>query len=83
MDFRPDSPDPHAMTKAENRAAKAWHEERERQRREEAQARLVEEVLAALGRLRSFLIRGRTSGDTRSLIKAIDNYVNSAAYAAS
>ncbi|MDN5003795.1 hypothetical protein ACFQZO_23445 [Bradyrhizobium sp. GCM10027634] len=64
------------MTKAENRAAaKAWHEERQRQLTAEARARAVEVELAELDRLRRYLIRERMLGYTRPLIEAIDDYV--------
>ncbi len=64
------------MTKAENRAAaKAWHEERRRQRDAEARAKAVEAELVELNRLRRYLIRERTLGYVRPLIEAIDDYV--------
>lgn len=64
------------MTKADNRAAaKAWHEERRRHRAAEARAEAVKAELVELNRLRSYLIRERTLGHTRSLIEAIDDYV--------
>lgn len=64
------------MTKAENRAAaRAWHEERQRQRAEEARAEAVKAELVELDRLRSYLIKCRTLGHPRPLIDAIDDYV--------
>lgn len=64
------------MTKAENRAAaKAWHEERERERHELARAEAVKAELVELGRLRCYLIKTRMLGHTRPLIDAIDDYV--------
>ena len=64
------------MTKAENRAAaKAWHEERQRQRDAEWRAKAVEAELVELDRLRRYLIRERTLGYVRPLIDAIDDYV--------
>ena len=66
------------MTKAENRAAaKAWHEERERQRREAARADAVKADLTELGRLRHYLIFGRKCLDPlrEPLMIAIDDYV--------
>lgn len=63
------------MTKAENRAAaKAWHEERMRQRAAGARAEAVKAELVELDRLRCYLIRERTLGHTRPLIDAIDDY---------
>lgn len=62
------------MTKAENRAAaKAWHEERQRQRAAEARAEAVKVELVELDRFRRYLMQSRL-GHTRSLIDAIDNY---------
>lgn len=64
------------MTKAENRAAaKAWHDQRERERRELARAAVVQADLAELDRLRSYLIKNRTAGHVSPLIEAIDDYV--------
>ncbi|MHC4043576.1 hypothetical protein [Bradyrhizobium sp. 23AC] len=66
------------MTKAENRAAaKAWHEERMRQRREEARAADIAADLAELDRLRRYLILGRRApgADAEKLRSAIDDYV--------
>ncbi|MFK4522161.1 hypothetical protein ABIF90_000142 [Bradyrhizobium japonicum] len=66
------------MTKAENRAAaKAYHEERMRQRAEEVRAEAVKADLAELGRLRHYLIFGRKDhrADREKLMKAIDDYV--------
>lgn len=64
------------MTKTENRAAaKAWHEERMRQRAAEARAEAVKEELIELERLRSYLIKNGTLGHARPLIDAIDDYV--------
>jgi hypothetical protein len=64
------------MTKAENRAAaKAYHQERMRQRDEEARAKAIETELVELDRLRSYLIKNRTLGYTPPLIDAIDDYV--------
>ncbi|APG10476.1 hypothetical protein BKD09_19285 [Bradyrhizobium japonicum] len=49
------------MTKAENRAAaRAWHQERMRQRAEEVRAEAIATDLAELGRLRHDLIFGGT-----------------------
>jgi hypothetical protein len=63
------------MTKAENRAAaKAWHEERQRQRAEEARAEAVHAALVALDRFRRYLLQSRL-GHTQPLIEAIDDYV--------
>lgn len=64
------------MTKAENRAAaKAWHEERERQRRELARTEAVKAELVELDRLRCYLMKNITLGHTRPLIETIDDYV--------
>lgn len=64
------------MTKAENRAAaKAWHEDRMRQRAAEARTEAVKAELVELDRLRSYLIKNRTLGHARPLIEAIDDYV--------
>lgn len=63
------------MTKAENRAAtKAWHEERRRQRAEEARAEAVNADLVELDRYRRYLMQGRL-GSAEALVKAIDDYV--------
>ncbi|UQD69338.1 hypothetical protein JEY40_25335 [Bradyrhizobium japonicum] len=67
------------MTKAENRAAaRAYHQERMRQRDEEARARDVAADLTELGRLRHYLIFGRKDhrADREKLISAIDDYVD-------
>lgn len=62
------------MTKEENRAAaKAWHEERMRQRAAEARAEAVKAELAELDRFRRYLMQNRL-GHTRPLIDAIDAY---------
>lgn len=62
------------MTKRENRAAaKVWHEERERQRHELAQAEAVKAELAELDRFRRYLMQNRL-GHTWPLIEAIDDY---------
>lgn len=62
------------MTKAENRAAaKAWHEERQRQRAAEARAETVKAELAELDRFRRYLMQSRM-GHTRLMIDAIDDY---------
>ncbi|MCS3503750.1 hypothetical protein M2189_006733 [Bradyrhizobium japonicum] len=66
------------MTKAENRAAaRAYHQERMRQRDEEARARDVAADLTELGRLRHYLIFGRKDhrADREKLMNAIDDYV--------
>jgi len=66
------------MTKAENRAAaRAWHQERMRQRAEEARADAIAADLAQLDRLRHYLIFGRKDhrADREKLMKAIDDYV--------
>lgn len=63
------------MTKAENRAAaKAWHEERRRQRAEEARAEAAKAELAQMDRFRRYLMQSRL-GHTRPMIDAIDDYV--------
>jgi hypothetical protein len=63
------------MTKAENRAAaKAWREERQRQRAAEARAKAIEAELVELGQFRRYLFQSRL-GFTRPLIDAIDDYV--------
>lgn len=62
------------MTKAENRAAaKGWHEERERQRRELARTEAVKAELVELDRFRRYLVQSRL-GHTRPMIDAIDDY---------
>lgn len=62
------------MTKAENRAAaKAWHEERQRQRAAEARAEAVKAELLELDRFRRYLMQSRL-GHTRPMIDAIDDY---------
>lgn len=62
------------MTKAENRAAaKAWHEERMRQRAAESRVQAVKAELAELDRFRRYPMQGRL-GHTRLLIDAIDGY---------
>lgn len=62
------------MTKAENRAAaKAWHEERQRQRAAEVRAEAIKAELAELDRFRRYLMQTRM-GHTRPLIDAIDDY---------
>lgn len=60
------------MTKAENRAAaKAYHLEREAERRVIARAEAAKADLAELGRLRHYLIFGlKSSVDRRPLIEA-------------
>ena len=66
------------MTKAENRAAaRAYHQERIRQRDDEARAAAVAADLAELDRLRQYLIFGRKApgADREKLMKAIDDYV--------
>jgi hypothetical protein len=66
------------MTKAENRAAaRAYHQERMRQRDEEARAAAVAADLAELGRLRHYLIFSRNDlrADCGKLMTAIDDYV--------
>ncbi|MDI3567609.1 hypothetical protein [Bradyrhizobium sp. Arg816] len=66
------------MTKAENRAAaKAYHQERMRQRDEEARAADVAADLVELGRLRNYLIFKRRAhgADAEKLRSAIDDYV--------
>ncbi|UPT88719.1 hypothetical protein HAP41_0000006475 [Bradyrhizobium barranii subsp. apii] len=65
------------MTKAENRAAaKAYHQERMRQRAEEARAEAVKADLAELDRLRKYLISGKNAGEPADeLVSAIDDYV--------
>ena len=63
------------MTKAENRAAaKAWHAEREAQRRAAAEAVAINADLAELGRFRRYLIlHMKSKADGRPLIDAIDD----------
>jgi hypothetical protein len=65
------------VTKAENRAtAKAFHEEQERKRREEARAIAVAADLEQLDALRRYLIfHTKARVPARELIDAIDDYV--------
>ena len=65
------------MTKAENRAAaKAFHEERERKRREQWRAQAVAADLEQLEKLRRYLIFDTKAREpARELLDAIDNYV--------
>jgi hypothetical protein len=65
------------MTKAENRtAAKAFHHERERRRREEWRTRAVAADLEQLDKLRRYLIFDTKARElARDLIDAIDDYV--------
>lgn len=65
------------MTKAENRAAaKAWHREKERERREAAHAEAVKADLAELAKIRRYLIFDQKAGVyARPLIDAIDDHV--------
>jgi hypothetical protein len=65
------------MTKTENRAAaKAYHQEREQKRREEARALAVAADIEELRRLRRYLILGtRAREPADALIRAIDDYV--------
>jgi hypothetical protein len=65
------------MTKAENRAAaKAFHEERERKRREQWRAQAVAADLEQLEKLRRYLIFDTKAREpARELIDAIDDYV--------
>jgi hypothetical protein len=65
------------MTNAENRAAaKAFHQERERQRREEWRAQAVAADLEQLDKLRRYLIFDTKAREpARELIDAIDDYV--------
>jgi hypothetical protein len=65
------------MTKAENRAAaKAFHQDRERQRREEWRAQAVAADLEQLDKLRRYLIFDTKAREpARELIDAIDDYV--------
>ena len=65
------------MTKAENRAAaRAYHQEQERKRRELARAEAVRADLVELERLRRYLMFGKKAGEPASeLIDAIDDYV--------
>jgi len=65
------------MTKTENRAAaKAFHHERERQRREEWRAQAVAADLEELRRIRHYLIFNKKAGiPHHDLTKAIDDYV--------
>lgn len=64
------------MTKAENRAAaRAWHVERQQKLREEMRNAEIAKDLAALGRLRDYLIKeSRTGGPRHELMDAIDDY---------
>jgi hypothetical protein len=64
------------MTKAENRAAaKAFHQEREQKRREEARAMAVAADLEQLRILRDYLIfHAKAKVPTRALIDAIDDH---------
>jgi hypothetical protein len=64
------------MTTAENRAAaKAWHAEREAERRAIARTDAAKADLAELDRLRRYLIFNlRSSADRRPLIDAIDDF---------
>lgn len=66
------------MTKAENRAAaKAFHQEQERRRREEARTRAVAADLDQLRILRDYLIfHTKTREPAQGLIDAIDDYVD-------
>jgi hypothetical protein len=66
------------MTKAENRAAaKAWHKEWDRQRREAAHAEAVQADIEELRRLRNYVIFRRRvlDPDREALMGAIDDYV--------
>ncbi len=65
------------MTKAENfAAAKAFHAERERQRREEWRAQALAADLEQLDKLRRYLIFDTKAREpARELIDAIDDYV--------
>lgn len=65
------------MTKTENRAAaKAYHQEREQQRREETRAIAVAADLEQLRILRDYLIfRSKAREPAAELIAAIDDYV--------
>ena len=64
------------MTKADNRAAaKAYHQERMKKRREEAHAIDVAADLEELRRLRRYLIFGRKVLLPYDLTRAIDDYV--------
>ncbi len=65
------------MTKAENRAAaKAWHDERQRQHREDQHKANVATDLQKLGEFRDYFQRGRkvVLHDDNALIVAIDDY---------
>ncbi|UGX98514.1 hypothetical protein G6321_00026695 [Bradyrhizobium barranii subsp. barranii] len=65
------------MTKAENRtAARAYHQERLRQRDDEARAAAVAADLDELSRLRNYLIFKRRAhgADAEKLQSAIDDY---------
>ena len=63
------------MTKTENRAAaKAWHAEREAERRAVARAEAAKAALAELARLRNYLIcKLQSRVERRPLIDAIDD----------
>jgi hypothetical protein len=65
------------LTKAENRAAaKAFHQEQERKRREQARAIAVAADLEQLDALRRYLIfHTKARVPARELIDAIDDYV--------
>ena len=65
------------MTKTENRAAaKAFREEQERKRREEARAEAVQADLAELAKLRNYLIfHAKADVPAQALIDAIDDHV--------
>jgi hypothetical protein len=65
------------MTKTENRAAaKAFHHERERQRREEWRAQAVAADLEELRRIRHYLIFNKKAGvPHHDFTRAIDDYV--------
>jgi hypothetical protein len=65
------------MTKTENRAAaKAYHQERELKRREEARAIAVAADLEELRRLRDYLIfKAKVRIPHEDLTRAIDDYV--------
>jgi hypothetical protein len=65
------------MTKTENRAAaKAYHQEREQQRREQARAIAVTADIEPLRVLRDYLIFHTKAGvPAHDLITAIDDYV--------
>lgn len=65
------------MTKTENRAAaKAFHREQDRQRREESQAEATAADLEELRKLRDYLIfKARSGVPAQALIAAIDDHV--------